>query len=276
MSEEFLAGVDAAGTALNFGTDLVGNIMNYNVAKKNLAFQKDAFNYQKELNNLTMQREDNAVQRRMADLIEAGLSPYLAVGSSANSSSLSTGSAPQLPFQASFKDDYQFMSKNQRKLLTAQVEEAEARASMEKAKANYGNKNPAIYFQDNWINKLQYGLELLGKAGVDFKNLPKEIVDYIKEDKTDLINRETVLRQPAENRDLWYELNEIVDVGRLKSKVVRNLNFIFDYYNKDMLKKDINVDEMLGLAERSAKNAKWYTNYKYEINTQISREKLWR
>lgn len=52
------------------------------------------FNYQKELNNITMRREDTAIQRRVNDLINSGLSPLLATGSSASSATFSGGSSP--------------------------------------------------------------------------------------------------------------------------------------------------------------------------------------
>lgn len=52
----------------------------------NLAFQKETLDYQKGTQKETWNREDNAVQRRLADLKAAGLSPALAAGSAASTS----------------------------------------------------------------------------------------------------------------------------------------------------------------------------------------------
>lgn len=78
------AGATVAGTVDAIKT----NEKNYNLQVENLAYQKD-------LQNRIFEREDNAVQRRVADLVSAGLSPTLAAGSSAGAGSVVSTSAPQ-------------------------------------------------------------------------------------------------------------------------------------------------------------------------------------
>lgn len=92
------------GALLDFGTNLL-----------NLGLQKKQFDYQRDLNNLTMQREDNAIQRRMEDLSKAGLNPYLAGSSGASASSFSSGQAPQLLSGVFGEAENRFIKKKQQK-----------------------------------------------------------------------------------------------------------------------------------------------------------------
>lgn len=69
--------------------------------EKNMQFQREQFDYQKELNQKMMEREDNAVVRRMKDLNKAGINPLMADGQSASAGSGSSTSftgtdAPQM------------------------------------------------------------------------------------------------------------------------------------------------------------------------------------
>lgn len=78
------------------GLGAIGSIANTFLANKQ-------FKYQKELNERQMQREDNAVQRRAADLEAAGLSKTLAAGSAASTTPGTAGPAPQV--DTSFVND---------------------------------------------------------------------------------------------------------------------------------------------------------------------------
>lgn len=63
---------------------------------KNYEAQQEAFNYQKELNEKQMEREDTQFSRAMEDYKRAGLSGLAAIGSSAGSGSMTSLPSPQM------------------------------------------------------------------------------------------------------------------------------------------------------------------------------------
>lgn len=62
----------------------------------NTILQQQKFDYDKAIQQTVFQREDTAVQRRMADLEAAGLNPQLAAGSAAGAGSVVSTQAPQI------------------------------------------------------------------------------------------------------------------------------------------------------------------------------------
>lgn len=82
-----------------FGTNFYGNNLNAGIAGQNLEWQKEYAKINEGLLRESWAREDNAVQRRVADLKAAGLSPTLAAGSAAATSSPIQLKAPQNEFR---------------------------------------------------------------------------------------------------------------------------------------------------------------------------------
>lgn len=129
-----MTGADIASIA----DSAVGNTLNlfntgYGVYQdqRNYKFSQQQFDYQKHLNDLIIQREDTAVQRRVADLEAAGLNKNLAAGSAASTGNMSTfgGSAGS---QAVKGADFDFLSRvYQLREMRAQAKQAQLAAKFD-------------------------------------------------------------------------------------------------------------------------------------------------
>lgn len=87
-----------AATAASAGAQFYDTKVNKQIADQNSAFQQQQFEYQKELNQQTQQREDTAYQRAAADMSAAGLSPLNV--NPASAATLSSAPAPQNNYQS--------------------------------------------------------------------------------------------------------------------------------------------------------------------------------
>lgn len=92
-----IAAAAIGGSILDAGVSLWNNKRNIDFAKQNLSWQKH-------VQETTWNREDNAVQRRAADLKAAGFNPLLAAGGAASSGQAVATTAPQGNMKTNFAE----------------------------------------------------------------------------------------------------------------------------------------------------------------------------
>lgn len=81
----------------------LGSIYDIYQGERDYRLQKDNLAYQKNLQQQIFNREDSAIQRRVADLEKAGLSPTLAAGQGAQAGNVIGTQAPQSKYSAQEK-----------------------------------------------------------------------------------------------------------------------------------------------------------------------------
>lgn len=211
--------IDTLGNMRN--TDKT-NQANKDIANQNLQFQNENLQYQKDLQKQIFAREDNAVQRRVDDLVAAGLSPTLAAGSAANAGQAIETQALHNDYSPQTMPTYGLSS-----MLGAGLDALKAVGELnrQKAEINYlqdqsanvkaDTANKLIFGEnaDQWYKLRNYGLDLKNK-NQGFNN---EILERTKENqvkaqqyKTDLLNNE-----------LWWS-NADVAFGKKNNGINRN------------------------------------------------------
>lgn len=170
--------IGGIGNMIGAGADLLGAGLNYSAQMQNL-------DYQKALQKQVFQREDTSIQRRVADLRAAGLSPVLAAGQGAQSGAVVSTQAPQLNLNAQDRVLKMFEGQNMAMALAKQ------KADISKTEA----ETEAIRAQTPiQTATMQEALEHMRNMN---PNLVKEIENKLSEQDLEIVRKEIVNKMLA-------------------------------------------------------------------------------
>ena len=200
-------GIAGAFNGKNYGgaeqalamTPVIGNLFsNY----KNYELQKANLQYQKDLQNQIFAREDNATQRRVNDLIAAGLSPTLAAGSAAGAGAVISTSAPQ--YDKNFDIAQTIMSLMTQK---ASIDQTNAQKELLQNQSNKINIERAILNHDYNVIKKNPFLRSndFGKSAQS-ANMAAVLVDKAM----DLKDKKIVIKDPTPPKENESGIDKVV------------------------------------------------------------------
>ena len=138
-----------AGAAV--GASLVDTFVGNSAASKNYKLGKATLEWQKAAQQEAWNREDNAVQRRVADLKAAGMSPVLAAGQGAQSSGPIQVSTPRYERNSGLSDAfgkglfavqaYQALAAQRESIAYTQAQKQLTAQQLQNAKLDWAAKN---------------------------------------------------------------------------------------------------------------------------------------
>lgn len=165
----------------------VGSIYNN---QRNLEYQQGVQGYMRDLQQKMFEREDSAVQRRVADLRAAGLSPVLAAGQAAQAgptisidplkSEDALGTSGALSGihamnSAAMTQSNLETAEVSRDLMSSKADEADAKAAVAWSEAGLYDGRTHPKYMDVWGKRFNEALNALRKFGPDGKKIADDI-----------------------------------------------------------------------------------------------------
>ena len=247
--------------AMNLGSTIVTNQFNEKIARENLDFQRENFEYNKGLQQQIFDREDTAYQRKVNDMIKAGINPALAAGGSGSNAGAVVHTQPlhnDMKYQA---PQFQIGSVLDTLKSIKQLSSIEEQINVAKAQADYlgSLKNKAdaetnkIVFDNNFFTKTQedrlkrYGFE------TDILQYQKELLsrqnDLNKIGYNFALGNSVINNFKSSNAPLLQELQINQDLLKFKrafseqnvKKIKMQNGFAPWLFGADMLQKLLNI-----------------------------------
>lgn len=201
------AGLAIGGAAAGLLGGLFNSASQSATARENLRLQKENLDWQKHVQQQTWQREDTAIQRQKADLIAAGLNPYMAMnGSGANSGSIVSTQAPQQEITPTFGSVFQNAMSNaigsyfDYKMAQNQIKQQE----LETKYMAIRNMDAINNFAFDWSDEngiLHYYGDKGNVSGINLTNMGK----ILQQNVIDTLNQGDLLNRQRE----WYTSDKI-------------------------------------------------------------------
>ena len=232
----------------SFVDTLAGNTIGAIQNHWNLQQQQAALDWQKSAQETTWQREDNAVQRRAADLEAAGLSKTLAAGNGASASAPMTPQVPQSNFQykAGLADMVQNFLSAQKQSADIDLLRAEKLKVQQEQRESEARTLNLGY--DGSLKQNELALFELRKLGMERDNLIKYKVAAHTQAEKDLIQKK------IDNYDLEIESKQLAN----DYQNMMNANFLRDMViaiNRGVSTKDLGTQGMFNELLKIAKGA---------------------
>lgn len=164
----YITGAQLALDVAQFGYNIYNNERNY----RN---QVAAMEYQKWLNKELMEREDNAISRRVKDMVRSGINPVLSVGNGASSSAGTGYIAPQHEKMEKFQSMLAMaQAMQQLEINRTQIDLAKAETFV---KREQGKKE---VFDNNYIKPIQRAIELVNLSNSTKDGYSKDLDNQYK------------------------------------------------------------------------------------------------